>query len=141
MAVLALNPFRRAPLAHREPQDRFVPGNAELLKGLSGSLSTPWAVLGGLIDELSRLAGTRPLAPRPEVRFFPIAIDLAHPALRDAVANELADLIALLDPAVEGLASGAAANGDVTTAAQALLDRAQSARDRLATSVPSEVTA
>lgn len=141
MVALAFNPFRRAPVAPPAPQDRFVPGDAELLRGLSGAIALPWALFNGLVEELARLAGTRSEPPRPEVRFFPIAIELAAPGLRDSVASELADLIAMLDPAVESLDCRSSSGEDVAATAQALLERAKAARDRMVAAAPSEETA
>lgn len=135
MAALAFNLFRSMRPNRAEPP-RYVAGEAGLLKGMSREIPLKWTLLDGLARELAAIAGVAPVAMRPEQQFFPIGAELADQPLRDLIAAELGDLVALLEPAVELL--GKAPRGDAAAARQAasLLDHVVAARAGMVERLP-----
>lgn len=95
-----------------------------------------WQLLDALTAELGRLAGVETIAKRPDQQVFPIAAELVGGDLRDAIAAELTDLIALLEPAVEAFSRAGRLSPSDLAQVHGLLERVTATRLRMVAAVP-----
>jgi len=115
-------------------EDPYVPGDAVLLKDMLREIPMKWAMLDSIARELAGIAGVTPVPLRPDEQFFPISAELAEAGLRDMIAGNLTDLIALVAPAADEL--GQMRDAAAAAKAQILLDHIVAARKAMAAQMP-----
>lgn len=135
MPTLAFNFFRSSRPAPA-PLPELVAADAATLRGMSREIPRKWQLLDGLTAELGQIAGVPTIVKRPEQQFFPIAIELAGGAVRDAIAAELTDLIDLLEPAVEAFSRSASLSQADLNMAHTMLEHVTAVRMRMLAAVP-----
>ncbi len=106
-------------------------GRARFGQGAANALSMKWSALHDAAATVALLAGIEAQAMTREVRAFPVSLRDAQPAAREAVENGIADLSAIMEPALSALIAAHARGVAPQAAAAALWQEFLDSRDGL----------